>query len=148
MSSPPDIEKTIGFALHHSSYLFKSALKNIFSAYHFDVTPEELILLFLVKDGGNEQSELVKKSLKDKTNITRLLSRMENKGFIKRTGHADNGRQQMVSITEAGVALRQKALPLIQNMVTRATEGINVAELEITQNTLNHISRNIKKNTL
>jgi len=145
MAQLPNIEETIGFALHHSSYLFKTALKNIFAANQLDITPEEMILLFMLTPAGSEQGQLVSKSLKDKTNVARLLSRMEKKALIRREIHAKNGRQQMVFATAKGEAMRVAALPLVQKMVAQATQGIDTSALNITQRTLSSLTQNLQK---
>lgn len=147
MANMPNIEETIGFALHHSSYLFKTALKDIFAANQIDITPEEMILLFMLSPSGTEQGHLVEKSLKDKTNVARLLSRMEKKALIRRESHSESARQQMVFITKKGGAIRETALPLVQKMVKNATEGISVSALDTTQNTLTILTQNLQKLT-
>ncbi|PHZ83891.1 MarR family winged helix-turn-helix transcriptional regulator [Paremcibacter congregatus] len=144
MTLRPDIEKTIGFALHHSSYLFKTGMKNIFLKNGLDITPEEMIILFLIKEEGSDQGTLVTKSLKDKTNITRLLTRMETKSLIIRQTHTENNRQQIVFLTTKGEEVRTTALPLMQQMIKRTTQGISVEDMETTRTTLNKISQNIK----
>jgi len=144
MSFKPDIEKTLGFALHHSSYLFKTAMKNVFASNGLNITPEEMILLFQIADRGSEQGDLVKKSLKDKTNIARLLSRMETKALIKKVEHEENGRQQIIHLRAKGKSLRAAAFPLIQKMAKDAMTGISAHDLDITQKTLNRLSLNLK----
>lgn len=144
MDSRPNIEDSIGFALHHASYLFKSAMKNAFLANGIDVTPEEMVILFMVQDDGSDQSELVKKSLKDKTNITRLLSRMVKKQLIKRTNHKDNGRQQMVFLTDSGVKTRMALLPVVMEIAAKASKGIKADELKAASSTLSKIAHNLK----
>jgi len=141
----PNIEETIGFALHHSSYLFKTALKSIFAVNQLDITPEEMILLFMISPAGNEQGQLVHKSLKDKTNIARLLSRMDKKGLIRRESHTESGRQQMVFITTKGESVRMIALPLVQKMAAHATKDIETSALDITQHTLTKLTQNLQK---
>lgn len=131
-----DIEKTIGFALHHASYQFKTAMKATFAAKGYDVTPEEFVTLFLIPATGLEQTELVRKSLKEKTNITRLLARMVKRGWISRVEHPGSGRQQMVLLTTEGKALKKALLPLLQKRVMGALADIPEADIATTTRTL------------
>ncbi|WP_165777093.1 MarR family winged helix-turn-helix transcriptional regulator [Paremcibacter congregatus] len=119
-------------------------MKNIFLKNGLDITPEEMIILFLIKEEGSDQGTLVTKSLKDKTNITRLLTRMETKSLIIRQTHTENNRQQIVFLTTKGEEVRTTALPLMQQMIKRTTQGISVEDMETTRTTLNKISQNIK----
>ena len=138
-----NIENSIGFSLHHSSYIFKSAIKHTFKQAGYDVTPEEFVALNLIGSDGIEQGELVKRSLKDKTNITRLLDRLQKKSLILRQEHHTSGRQQFVVLTPKGQALCQTLLPLVQSMVSKATQGLSQEELETARQVLNKISHNL-----
>ena len=138
-----DIEQTIGFSLHHSSYIFKSAIKQAFRQAGFDLTPEEFVALNLIGKSGLEQGELVKRSLKDKTNITRLLDRLQKKNLVLRQEHHKSGRQQYISLTSEGEQLCQTLLPLVQKMIAKATEGVSKQELDNARRVLNQISHNL-----
>ncbi|TQV74222.1 MarR family transcriptional regulator [Exilibacterium tricleocarpae] len=137
------IEDTIGFALHHASYLFKGAMKQAFGGAGFDVTPEEFVMLFMLPAKGINQGELVRKSLKDKTNVTRLLTRMEAKGLLKRTQHETSGRQQVVLITKAGDQLRSRLMPVAQQAIAAATRGIDGRDIETARKVLEDIADNL-----
>ena len=138
-----NIEQTIGFAIHHSSYLFKGAIKDAFQAAGFDITPEEFVALNLIPEQGIEQGELIKLSLKDKTNITRLVKRMEQKNLVVRQGHPTNGRQQMVVLTQQGDTILQDLLPIVQQKVMAATQGISDKDIETARKVLNQLSQNL-----
>ncbi|MBV1911505.1 MAG: MarR family transcriptional regulator [Kangiellaceae bacterium] len=138
-----NIEDTIGFSLHHASYAFKTAMKSVFRNNGYEITPEEFITLFLISDEGVDQSDLILKSLKEKTNITRLLNRMLNRGWVIRKPHPQNARQQRLILTKKGIILKNTLLPLIQKMVIRSIDNIADADIEITIRTLNSIIKNI-----
>ena len=138
-----DIEETIGFALHHASYLFKGAMKQAFSGAGVDVTPEEFVMLFMLATDGIDQGELVRKSLKDKTNVTRLLTRMENKGLLRRVQHETSGRQQVVVITAEGDQLRARLMPVAQQAIAAATQGVDRSDIETARDVLLKITNNL-----
>lgn len=138
-----NIEDTIGFALHNASYLFKSAIKNSFKQAGFDITPEEFVALNLIADSGIEQGDLVKRSLKDKTNITRLLDRLQKKDLIKRMEHHSSGRQQWIELTQQGSELRTKLVPIVQGVMAKASQGISNGDMETAKKVLNRLSNNL-----
>lgn len=138
-----EIEKTIGFALHHGSYIFKAAMKAAFAEKGYEVTPEEFVTLFLIPDTGIDQTELVRKSLKEKTNITRLLTRMTERGWIARVGHASSGRQQTVVLTKEGSKMKKTLLPLVQKMVQQALVGVSDKDIHTTTKTLMRLVANL-----
>ncbi|MEL6584611.1 MAG: MarR family transcriptional regulator, partial [Pseudomonadota bacterium] len=86
-------------------------------AQEFDahrVGPAGAMLLMSLKDlGPVETHTLVKEAARDKSQITRLLNTLEQKGIIIRTQSKRDARAQVISLTEAGeelVKAHQKAV--------------------------------------
>ena len=52
----------------------------------------------------------------DSSTLTPLLKRLEEKGYISRRRSTEDERDLIVSITEAGIALREKALTVPQRL--------------------------------
>ena len=138
-----EIERTISFAIHGAGYLFKGALKDAFRQHGVHLTPEEWVILNLVGDDGIDQGVLVKKSFKEKTNITRLLARMQDKALISRVGHAYSGRQQKVHLTTEGQLLRDELAPLVLSVVAKMTEGISEEDFAVTLRVVLKINENL-----
>lgn len=134
---------TIGVALHKSSYLFKTALRSAFVDNGFEATPEEFITLVFIPPEGVDQSEMLQRLQKEKTNVTRLLVRMEKKGWIAREAHPTSGRQQRIIITPSGLDIRQKLLPLVQQVAQKALSGIEKADVDLAQQTLEKMAKNL-----
>lgn len=137
-----NLENTLGFTLHHSSYQFKTAIKLALHSAKINVTNEEFILLFLTPSSSIEQSDLIVKTKKDKTNVARLLARLVEKGYLSRQ-ESTNRRQQTISLTVEGQQVRETILPILSELMTTIFEGITSDELEITRLTLNKISKNL-----
>ncbi len=137
-----NLESTLGFALHHSSYQFKTAIKLALQSANINVTNEEFILLFLTPTSGIEQSDLILKTRKDKTNVARLIARLVEKGYLSRQ-ESTNRRQQTISLTVEGQQVRETILPILSELMTTIFEGITSDELEVTRLTLNKISKNL-----
>lgn len=137
------IEDSIGFALHHSSFQFKGAMKSAFKSAGFDITPEEFVTLNLIPEQGIGQGDLVKATLKDKTNVARLLNRMEAKKLLTRKQHATSGRQITVNLNPAGKRLREKLMPIVQKTLIKATQGISASDLSRARSVLSRLSHNL-----
>lgn len=139
-----DPANTVGVALHKSSYLFKTALRSVFVENGLDATPEEFITLVFIPPEGTDQADLLHKLQKEKTNVTRLLVRMEKKQWITRESHPTNGRQQCVYISPLGIEMRQQLLPLVQRVAKKALNGIEKADVDTTQQTLEKMAKNLR----
>ena len=136
-------EETLSFALHNSSYLVKAAMKAAFVRAGHNVTPEEFVALYLIPEDGLEQGELVAKSLKDKTNITRLVGRMVEKGWIKQVVHPQSRRQQIVKLTRKGKTLKGKLIRIGQQVTDTATRGISQRDIDNARKTLKRLTANL-----
>ena len=137
------IEDSFGYALHHASYVFKAAMKDRFKDAKINVTPEEFVFLFLIPDDGVSQSLLTKKSLKDKTTITRLVDRMVDKGWIRRVENDKNRREQLVFTTTEGKKNKLQLMQIAQDLVSAVTKGLDTGEIEQSRKILNQIIINL-----
>jgi len=139
-----NIEDTLGFALHHSSYQFKTAIKLALQNANINVTNEEFILVFLTPSDGIEQSDLIVKTKKDKTNVARLIARLVDKGYLARQ-ESTNRRQQTISLTTAGEQVRSQILPILSTLMANIFSDIHPDDLETTRHTLSKISKNLSQ---
>lgn len=71
--------------------------------------PQYLVLLVLWEQDKQPVCDIAKKMMLDTNTVTPLLQRMEKAGIIKRTKGKEDGRQCIVSLTEKGKAMQEKA---------------------------------------
>ena len=102
-----------------------------------DLTKEQMIVLKkLHEQDGRNQNELAFLTLRDKSSLTRLLSKMEAKEYIVRKQSAADRRVNNVYITPLGKMVYDKTRPIIQKMIERMEH--NITEDEIQQMTKPH----------
>jgi MarR family 2-MHQ and catechol resistance regulon transcriptional repressor len=80
--------------------------------------------------GGLSQRALSEVLVVDRSNITGLLDRMEESGWVKRTDHPSDRRVYVVTLTSAGRKLWQKVLPEYVAAVRRVTAAVPAADLK------------------
>jgi DNA-binding MarR family transcriptional regulator len=78
---------------------------------------------------GLRPFEIERQVLIAQSNISRLIDRLEENGYVERRRHAGDGRGQIVVITKAGRALRKRMWPVYAAAITRAV-GVRVSERE------------------
>jgi len=79
----------------------------------FDITSEQWIILGRLdkKRGEYNQKELAKDTNKEQASITRIIDKLEKKGFVERTRSEKDRRQYIIHITDKGRAYYQSTLP-------------------------------------
>jgi DNA-binding MarR family transcriptional regulator len=70
-----------------------------------DVTPEQQELLFLIASGLGSPGELAAASGRDKTTLSRAISRATGAGLVAHERRAEDRRRQVLKLTDSGAAL-------------------------------------------
>lgn len=74
--------------------------------------PQYAVLEALDQSGPLDQLSLGQASATTRATMTEMLSRMEKKGLIQRKVDEHDGRQKLVSLTEAGRSILTEARPI------------------------------------
>lgn len=74
--------------------------------------PQYLVLMVLWEKDEQPVNDIAKRLLLQTNTITPLLQRMEKQGLIARQKSAADERKVIVSLTEVGVLMFEKALPI------------------------------------
>jgi DNA-binding MarR family transcriptional regulator len=111
-----EINKNVHYNLYYNMeqtmFLFRKPLMKIANTY--SITLEQwYLLLFLDTFNGVSQNELGKLTSKDKGNISRMLSRLSQNGFIKREKSDD--KKCLIYLTKEGEKIKTKLTPLLEN---------------------------------
>ncbi len=126
-------------------------LQEAFNQNNIDLTKEQMIVLKKLHDqDGLNQNELAFLTLRNKSSLTRLLSKMENKKYIIRNQCKKDKRINKVFITDLGKEIFQKSRPTIKYMMDTVEHNISAKEKEQIIKTLKKIQFNfdVKSKTL
>lgn len=110
-----DMDSAIGYLIGHAAMRIKIGLRRLFMASGLDVTPEQWVVLFRLREReGLTQSELGERTVKDKTTVTRILDRLEKKSLATRRRDERDRRSQRIFLTEKGSAVLDALMPLVR----------------------------------
>ena len=124
-----DIDNAVGYAVGHAAARIKIALRRAFVAAGHDVTPDQWVVLYrLLENEGLTQVALGERTVKDKTTITRILDRLEARTLLTRRRAPDDRRSQRLYLTEAGRALAQALVPIVQAFADAAYADLTQAD--------------------
>lgn len=96
---------------------FHSAQLAIFRP--FDLTPQQFNILLVLYWASPERLSVldIKERMVDSmSNVSRLVEKLKEKGFVDREAHPDDRRMVQVGITEAGVGMVGKIFPALQSL--------------------------------
>ncbi|MFC6339595.1 MarR family transcriptional regulator [Pseudomonas sp. CCM 7891] len=119
MTTTPDtcesllLDNQLCFALHSTSLLMTKAYKPLLQALGLTY-PQYLALMVLWEEDGLTVGEISRRLLTDPGSLTPLLKRLEAEGLLSRTRSREDERVVVVELTDAGWALRDKAMDIPQ----------------------------------
>ncbi|MEP0043097.1 MAG: MarR family transcriptional regulator [Reichenbachiella sp.] len=111
-----------------------------------NITPEQwAILNRLNEHQGLTQNELAKISFKDTANITRMIDKLEDKGFVERRANPSDRRIWKIYITDQGRKGRDLIEPLAKEVLRKATKNIDSKEVELYNDIAKRIIANLER---
>lgn len=131
------IENQISFPLY-------IATKEIINAYRpflepLDLTYTQYIVMLVLWEYGDSSIKLLGQVLSlDSGTLTPLLKKLESKGFVKRKRSAQDERVVIISTTEAGMQLYERAKQVPTKILQRL-DGVSFEDLMQYRQLLNKI---------
>lgn len=139
-----DYEKIPLHWVNRLSFLTRKTLSQGFEENQHSVSAEEwAILLILWSKGEQTPSALAEVTFRDRTTITRLIDQMVKKDMVTRVHDDKDRRRVLIKASDNGQALKRDLVPIAQNMISQASEGISPQDIEITVKTLSAMTRNL-----
>lgn len=105
------LDNQLCFALYSASHAFTRVYKPLLDALGLTY-PQYLAMMLLWEQDGQTVGALGERLYLESSTLTPLLKRMEAAGYIERRRSSEDQRQVHVYLTEAGRALREKALSI------------------------------------
>jgi MarR family transcriptional regulator, organic hydroperoxide resistance regulator len=133
----------ISIKLHQTDLKLTGYIKSQLQPYN--LAPEQnLIMMLLWEKDGLTQNQLAQYLGKDKTNIARMASNLEKKGFIKRNFCSEDRRSLELYLTETGEELKEQVLPVAERFNDVVTDGITDEELKELDRLLTKMENNME----
>lgn len=123
-------DNSLGYLLGIAAAINKNELYSVLAPY--DITPEQFTLLTKLdidQSKGKTQRQLAHESYKDEANITRILKKLELKGYVQKIVDSKDKRNNFVFLTEEGQALLNLLQPLIIDYRKRMLKNLSEEEI-------------------
>ena len=110
-----------------------------------EMTPEQwTVMIYLWEKDGVTQQELCNATFKDKPSMTRLIDNMERQHLVVRISDKKDRRNNLIHFTKTGKDIEPQARIVVSKTLKEALQGIEVKDLQISQDVLKKIFLNIK----
>jgi DNA-binding MarR family transcriptional regulator len=119
-------------------YAFSREMTNLYKPFLDELSltyPQYLVMLILWEQKQQTVNQLGEKLYLDSGTLTPLLKRMEQKGILTRTRSKIDERVVLISTTEAGEKMQEKAALIPEQLV--AALGLSIDELRQLKNIVN-----------
>lgn len=138
------IDQSLGHAAGIVCALMKADLESRFQAQGYDITAPQWALLFrLWEKDGISQKELSGATRKDKTNVARMVSRLERRGLVERRRDKHDARIQRIYLTPAGKQTESDLTAITAGALRYALRGIPQEAVDTTRETLWRVIENL-----
>ena len=108
IEAPRTLDGQLCFALYSANLAMGKLYRQLLAG--LDLTyPQYLVMLVLWEGDGITVSELGERLFLDSATLTPLLKRLQAAGMVQRTRGTHDERQVIVTLTDEGRALREKA---------------------------------------
>lgn len=137
------LDSQLCFALYSTSLAMNKVYRKLLKT--LDLTyPQYLVMLVLWENDQRTVSEIGARLFLDSATLTPLLKRLEAAGLINRQRAASDERQVVISLTDAGRSLKDKADAVPQGVFC-ATE-CSLEELTVMKRQLESLRDRLMKN--
>ena len=106
------LDNQICFRLYSASRLITQAYTPMLTALGITY-PQYLVLMVLWEKDNQPVNDIARRLLLETNTVTPLIQRMEKQGLITRKQGDKDKRQQIVSLTQIGKAMEERAYQLI-----------------------------------
>lgn len=153
MNNIYDTNDKLDFLIARTGTLIKLFSKQIFNEHNFEILPEQfIILLTLAEHKELYQREIGLLTVKDRPNINRLVSILEEKGYVERaketiTKPEDTQARQVlkVKLTNSGKEIVDKIMPIFIEFEEIIYSQITNEELETCIRIIKKINNGIRE---
>ncbi len=144
MNNEQKMKHKIGLELTGVGNLSKMLAIQTFSNLQYDVTPEQFsVLSVLIENEELYQRQISALTLKDRANVSRIVSILENKGYISKTESVSGRKTFKISITDEGRKVYEQVKPTILKIWSYTCKDIPEEKVDAFFEILSEIKKNL-----
>ncbi len=142
-------EQSLTYAMEKTTTYCRLKGAQFFTSQDFGITLDQFCVLEVLSYTEDVcQRDISKKILKDRSNTSRILNILEEKGLLERKVDIKQKRLvKKVYLTPEGKALLEKIFPKVKEEYKKAFYGISEEEIAMVKRILEKMKDNLSKDT-
>ena len=139
-----NMDEFLGFILYRTGIATKASFNQLIKSY--DISPEQWSVIFrVVEKNGISQKELANSTYKDQGNLTRMIDKLVEKGYLNRKlGETDRRAIELLA-TDKSKYLVEDIIPVSNLYNKQLTKDFSGNEKVKLIELLNRVYKNIQK---
>lgn len=138
------LENSPGYWVNRLAGKMNAVLQRAFKSAGYKITAQQwAILNRLWEQNGLHQSMIAEKTTKNRHNVSRMLTVLENQGLLRRRPDPEDARLQRIYLTKEGTKLREVLVPIVEIVIERMGKGVKEVELRKLKKTMDQLSMNL-----
>lgn len=122
---------SMGWVVAYCARRLQEGLTKSFASAGYKVSPEQWsIVAHLWEKDGLSQQALADHFHRSKVAAFHLITKLEEQGLVVRGPNPEDGRSNLIHLTDQGRAMVAKLIPLAQRNLDRSLKGISPVEVE------------------
>jgi len=139
------LEETILPVFGRTHHMISRFMKNKLKEYEIPLSKEQIIVLSkLHKKDGQTQNELAECIHRDKTSLTRILNKLEQKELAIRVRDKEDKRVNKIYITQSGQTMFKRVIPILQSVSTMIESWLSETETQLLKETSEKIQNQLQ----
>lgn len=138
-----ELDNRINHRIAILSGLMKRQIYRIISDKGLDITPEQWsILSYLWEENGLSIGEIVSKSRKDFANVTRIVGKLQNQGYVLKKKSEKDGRSYLVYYTEKAEEIKSRVEECLKLSLNISLKDISKEEQKLFLQIIEKLEKN------
>lgn len=126
------IDQSPGLILAKAHGLLRLSLTKVFVKNGFDITPSHWAILGVLWEKDNIiQTDLAKWASTDRPNLTRILAKLEKRGFVRRERKPNDLRSYTIMLTKKGREAQAPLTALVNDHLQKTFKDLSQEEYEV-----------------
>ena len=135
---------SMGWAVAYCSRRLQEGLTKSFAKAGYRVSPEQWsIVAQLWEEDDQPQQALADRFHRSKVAAFHLITKLEEQGIVVRRPNPEDGRSNLVHLTDTGRDMVRTLIPLAQSNIDRAVKGIPPEDVETARAVLYRMAINL-----